>query len=488
MVKIRKQNISLICFKKIALLSFVILIFMLSKISSAESLDYTKFYTVAPNATSTGLWTIDPSNGATSLVTSLQLPDGSNPNFMTNALAFSPNNELFGWDSTNKQLFNINYSTGQVNYIGSPGTLALNGLAFDGQGSLYGVANGNINQTSSPAALYSINTTTGDAAKAGNSYINTTYNSLAVNYQTGELYAVTGGATNQNYLMKVNPTAQPTFVDTFFTNTTGNYTWTTSGSGTGYSWNNNGYVTMDADTGDWQVAWVSSQGNGDIPSSGYAKVEFDITKNVGGQSRLWFTLGDTSNYYQFLISDVNTSTGQYIKKTVNSIVTEYNSWGSLVSSPAGYKTWEIWWNPTNLRMDLNGTTVQDITTSDTTIIDPSSFTFRVYRVVGNWDSVNIDPGVAQIIANLGSQYDGIGSEFDPATGKLYAVRNNNTLFTIDVNTGQTTEIGILGNEVITTNLAHTWQQATVVPEPISSILFVTGGAVLGFNRLRKKSK
>lgn len=463
----------------VVMVVFIILaIFVFAGVSGA-ALDYGKFYTVAPNANSTGLWTIDPSSGATSLVTSLQLSDGSNPNFMTNALAFSPTNELYGWDSTNKQLFNINYSTGVVNYIGSPGTLALNGLAFDGQGSLYGTANGNINQSSSPAALYSINTTTGAATLTGNSYINTTYNSLAVNHQTGELYAVTGGATNQNYLMKVDPAAPPTLNDTFSINTTGNYNWTNSGSGTGYSWNSAGYVTMDGYSSAWQTASVTANNNIDVPTSGYAKIDFNITTNGDGQSRLIFSLEeDSSNYYKFVLTDTTYGSSGYtqrIEKTVDGVTQSTSMAGSL---DTGSYTWEMWWNPTNLRMNLNGTTIQDIVTSDMTIIDPALFNFTVYRFVGNWDSVNIDPGVAQIIANLGSQYDGIGSEFDPATGKLYAVRNNNTLFMIDTNTGQTTEIGVLGNGVITTNLAHAWQQS-VVPEPVSSVLFLTGATIFG---------
>lgn len=120
--------------------------------------------------------------------------------------------------------------------------------------------------------------------------MNTTYNSLAVNYQTGELYAVTGGAANQNYLMKINPTAPPTLNDTFSANTTGNYNWTTSGSGTGYSWNSAGYVNMDGYSSAWQTASVTANDNLDIYSSGYAQINFNITTNGDGQSRLIFSL------------------------------------------------------------------------------------------------------------------------------------------------------------------------------------------------------
>ncbi|MEW6599464.1 MAG: hypothetical protein AB1499_00695 [Nitrospirota bacterium] len=471
----------------------VIFSMIIPGVSISEALDNSKFYTLSPSENSSGLWSIDPSTGATSLVTPITLPDGSTPNFMTNALAFSPNNELYGWDTARKQLYNINYTTGQINYIGSQGTDAapqfVNGLAFDKQGTLYGLVGGNINQGAAPSTLYSINTSTGALSPVGNSYVNTSHNSLAVDFESGGLLSITGGTNSPNYLLQVNPDAQPVLNDTFSSNTSGNYSWSTSGSGTGYSWNSAGYITMDGYGGAWVPASVTARGNIDMPSSGYAKIDFNISTNGDGQSRLIFSLlEDADNYFKFVLTDTTYGSSGYTQraeKTVNG-VSEFTSMAGSLNT--GSYSWEMWWNPTNLRMDLNGTTVQNIATADATIIDPVLFDFTVYRFIGNWDSVKVDPGIAEIIDELGIRYNGIGSEFDPGTGKLYAVRDNNVLYSININTGEETEIGILGNGVSTVNLAHPWPQTPVVPEPISIVLFISGGAVLGIRSLRTKNQ
>lgn len=188
------------------LITFIVLtvIFIFSNISRAQVTDdrdygsdknvpgilnANYFYAVSPHGQSTGLWSIDPATGATNLVTRLLLQNGQTPNFMTNSLAFNPKNELYAWDTGRSQLYSIDYSSGMINYIGSPGTYStprwINGLSFDRAGNLYGL-HGPTDE------LLSINPVTGAVSSIGYLGRQINHNGLAIDFRTDKLYALTG--------------------------------------------------------------------------------------------------------------------------------------------------------------------------------------------------------------------------------------------------------------------------------------------------------
>jgi hypothetical protein len=88
--------------------------------------------------------------------------------------------------------------------------------------------------------------------------------------------------------------------------------------------------------------------------------------------------------------------------------------------------------------------------------------------------------------NLGNtgipQSDEVGLAFDPLRNTLYAVTGRGTeLYSIDPDTAVATVVGDTG-------LLRGGGLAYVVPEPISSILLVTGGATLAVRHYLKRRK
>lgn len=189
----------------------------LSGTSSGIGIDPTKFYSISNYASSTALWTINPytvSNQQVAItrVLDLHLPGSTAPpGFMTNTIAFSPSNVLYGWDTGSKRLYTINFITGQIDYIGASGinstldTQWINGMSFvkTGTGSaiLYGIS-GATNE------LYTIDTTSGQASVAGHTNVDIMNSGMGINFQTNELYAVSGDAGSApDILLKINPGA-----------------------------------------------------------------------------------------------------------------------------------------------------------------------------------------------------------------------------------------------------------------------------------------
>jgi hypothetical protein len=416
-----------------------------------------KLYSVEPSGSIQRLVSIDPESAAVETVFDLSGETG----FNSNSLAFSPGGELYGWDSTNRMLYQVDLTTGEIRHIGGPpkGYKAVNGLAFDKKGNLYGLFG-------PKDKLLSIDTDTGAVTVLGRSYVDIKPNGLAVDFETGGLYAVTGAEDGKpDYLLKISKKARPVFYDDFSADSTGDYKWHMSHpfstNSTYYRWDDEGYMEMHGswDTPYREPRWVDAKRVVDIPSSGYAKIKFDVTSNGAGRSRIIFLLKrNNDNWYKFVATDCTLGAAGYtegIANKVDGIVYSYVDQETCSITAPGEYTMKIWWSPTRLRMDINGVKIRDVETDDTTILNPRGFRFRVYRFNANWDSIKISPGIAEIIGSLGVDYGGVGVEFNPATGELFTVRKSKLLMRVNVNTGKATRVGRLKG-VRTVNLASPW--------------------------------
>ncbi len=178
----------------IMIICLIVLITMLvfPKKSAASSM----FYAISPAAGSDNLvaFNLDSiDNGIINATSSVNLTyNGAVPNFFTNSIAFSPTGDLYGWSARNTgddttftgQLYKIDKNTGAINLIGGPqgAPYWVNGLAFDSNGILYGLA----------AHLYSIDTSNGVRTQISTKAIGQGHRGLAIDFSTDELYAWTG--------------------------------------------------------------------------------------------------------------------------------------------------------------------------------------------------------------------------------------------------------------------------------------------------------
>ncbi len=114
------------------------------------------------------------------------------------ALAFSPNGKkLYSYCNKYNQLMEINMETGERTLIGSPTEYQwINGLAFVGEAKLYGLHG-------PTESFVRIDLETG-AIEVIADLGDIRNNGLAVNFATGELYAVSGRGKNPDVILKID--------------------------------------------------------------------------------------------------------------------------------------------------------------------------------------------------------------------------------------------------------------------------------------------
>jgi len=75
----------------------------------------------------------------------------------------------------------------------------------------------------------------------------------------------------------------------------------------------------------------------------------------------------------------------------------------------------------------------------------ADFLFKIDKTTGH----------AQIIGSLGVTYPDVAIEFNAVTGELFAIRNQNIMLKVDLETGRATEIGVIEG-FKSTNMAAPW--------------------------------
>ncbi len=419
-----------------------------------DKFDLNLLYAVEPTAAIERLVSIDPVTLEVATVLELTGETG----FGSTSTAFSPDGKLYGWDTTVGQLYRIDLYTGEVSHIGEPtGLRFVNGLSFDKNGRLYGIHGGT-------DRLLTIDPETSEISVAGYFGMNVKNNGMAVRFDTNELYAISGAIDNMpDQLIKINTTLSPILEDDNYINSTNSYSWTYRGSGVSYVWNS-GHIYLDGIQSNWQPAYVQAERLMDIPASGYAKLDFDITQRGVGQSRIIFQLKeDADSLYKFVMTDTTYGSSGYtqgIAKIVDGVMVDGNT-AYPGSVDVGSYSMEMWWSPAHMRVRLRNVGTGAVVfnrrfyTSDTTAISPASFAFKAYRFAVDWKSIKIYPGVEEIVGELGVDYGGVGVEFSAATGELYSVRNGNLLMALDAESGAATEVGTMDG-ISAVNMSAPW--------------------------------
>jgi len=163
------------------------------------------------------------------------------------------------------------------------------------------------------------------------------------------------------------------FEDNFETDTTGDYTWTTVDTNSpinSHKWNST-EKWIEITTGDNDKEDLSK--NIHLSSSGYAKIKMIKRKDYPTDNAQALYLREDENNYYYFRWEGSGYTTQGVRKIIDgNIVDSYNTTGTVNNNDQEYII-EMWWSPVSLRLDIDGETIKDMSTSDTTELIPTSF-------------------------------------------------------------------------------------------------------------------
>ncbi len=228
------------------------------------------------------------------------------------------------------------------------------------------------------------------------------------------------------------------FFDDFSSNTTTDYSWATIDNNSptnSHNWDS---------TNQWIEIRSGNDDNEDpsrqisLPSSGYAKILMEKKADYPTDNTQWLDIKqDGSNYYRFEWQGSAYSAQGVYKVISSSTVDSSTEAGTVDTDDTDYSI-EAWWTSTTLRLDIGGTTRQNIGTSNTTEITPTSFLFRNNQINQDWKTIFISKFESTTPSStLGSEEIGTGPlafwKFDEGVGTtIYDStqnRNNGTFGT-----------------------------------------------------------
>ncbi|MCD6558235.1 MAG: hypothetical protein J7K31_04395 [Candidatus Aenigmarchaeota archaeon] len=153
----------------------------------------------------------------------------------------------------------------------------------------------------------------------------------------------------------------------------------------GFEWCNRGWLGIKTGNNDWE----SLSRKVDLPSSGYAKIVMIKQADYPtDNAQAFYIKQDDNNYYKFSWSGSGYDS-QGIYKVVGGNTVDSSSMTGTVDTDGQEYTIEMWWDPSFMRLDINGRQRKSITTTDTTELNPTSFTLKSSQIDLGLKSIEI---------------------------------------------------------------------------------------------------
>ncbi len=231
------------------------------------------------------------------------------------------------------------------------------------------------------------------------------------------------------------------FFDDFLSDTTGDYTWHTTDTNAptnSHNWNSAEHW-VEIKTGDND--WESPEKAVDLPTSGYAKIIFIKRKDYPTDNTQYLNIKqDGDNYYRFEWEGSGYS-GQGVYKIVGGSTVDSSTETGTVDTNGQEFTVEMWWTSSSLRLDIDGTTRKDITTTDTTEITPSSFYFYNTQIDDDWESISIRKyATPEPTSTIGSEQSQQKAKITTEGTSYIRFRSNDTVGNLETTKNETIKL------------------------------------------------